>query len=172
MNTKDQTPADLVRRAQAGDPGSREALARVWLTRVYAAALARIGNAADADDLTQEVFYRAFRALPRLRDPARFGPWLMRIVQNGARDRFRGRPAPQSLEQAPEIAGHGVPPTDEGALRAWRHLKGDQRLICWLKIMEGMRFRDIAELTGNSKSAVYRSYCKGLERLRREVTRC
>ena len=165
------TTERLVRNAQAGDLPSREALARLWLSRVYGAALARVGNAADADDLTQEVFLRAFRALPSLRDAGRFGPWLLRIVRNAARDQYRRRrPAPQlpdSLEAHTQDT-----PLEGAALRAWRGLDGDARLVCWLKIMDGLRFRDIAELLGSSKSAVYRTYTKGLARMRKEVSRC
>jgi len=172
MRTEDETTAALVRRAQAGELPSREALARGWLARVYAAALARVGNAADADDLTQDVFYRAFRALPQLQDPGRFGPWLMQIVRNGARDRARRRPAARSLEAAPEVCGGEGAPRDASGLQAWRRLRGDQRLICWLRIIDGLPFRDIAELLGSSKSTVYRSFRKGLVKMRREVARC
>ena len=66
----DMTNETLVRKAQAGDVPSREALARRWLARVYGAALAQTRTAADADDLTQEAFLRAFRSLGTLKDPA------------------------------------------------------------------------------------------------------
>jgi len=170
--TREQNATErLVRSAQAGDLESREALARLWLSRVYGASLARLGNAADADDLTQEVFCRAFQALPRLRNPRRFGPWLLRIVRNAAHDRYRRRRPAAELPE--ELEGRGEQPSLEGAaLRAWRDLDGEARLVCWLKIMDGLRFVDIAELLGSSKSAVYRTYTKGLARMRKEVSRC
>ena len=161
----------LVRKAKEGHIESREALARLWLSRVYGASLAQLGNAADADDLTQEVFLRAFRALPRLRDPRRFGPWLLRIVRNAARDTYRRRrPTPELPDELPDRSEDA--PLEGAALRAWRALDGEARLVCWLKIMDGLRFVDIAELLGSSKSAVYRTYAKGLARMRKEVSRC
>ena len=163
--------AGLVRRAREGDVASREALARLWLSRVYGASLARLGNAADADDLTQEVFFRAFRALHRLRDPRRFGPWLLRIVRNAARDRYRRRRSAVELPDALEGRADKAP-LEGAALRAWRALDGEARLVCWLKIMDGLRFVDIAELLGSSKSAVHRTYAKGLARMRKELSRC
>jgi RNA polymerase sigma-70 factor (ECF subfamily) len=165
------TTEQLVLRAQAGDRSSRETLARLWLSRVRGAALALLGNAADADDLTQEAFLRAFRALPTLRDRERFGPWLLRIVRNAAKDRYRRRVL--EPETRAEVERHARDAEPEGAaLHAWRALDDEARLVCWLKIMDGLRLVDIAELLGCSKSAVHRTYTKGLARMRKEVTRC
>ncbi len=165
----------LVRKAQAGDIESREALAHAWLPRVYGVALACTGRAAEAEDLTQEAFYRAFGKLDSLRNPERFGPWICQIVRNAARD-LRRRPAPPAAlgdaqEQLRE-RGRSADTDTTGAVRAWRELPEDQRLVCWLKVMQGMPFREIANLTGTSKSAVYRLYGKGLTRLRKEMSRC
>ena len=44
--------------------------------------------------------------------------------------------------------------------------------MTWLKVMDGLRFEDIAELVGTSKSAVFRTFRKGLARLRKELSRC
>ncbi len=164
----------LVRRAQAGDIPSREALARRWLSRVYGAALARMRNPADADDLAQEALLRAFRGLAKLKDPARFGPWLLQIVRNAARDQYRRPARPTALgEQDGALEDDGSEPALDGdAVRAWRKLPGDERLVTWLRIMDGLRFEDIAELTGGAKSSVYRTFRKGLARLRKELSRC
>ncbi len=163
----------LVRKAQAGDIPSREMLARKWLSRVYGAALALTRNAADADELTQEAFLRAFRQLPRLRNAARFGPWILQIVRNAARDRHRRkRPAALGDGTAALASELGAQGAEGDAVRAWRALPDDQRLVTWLKVMEAYRFADIAELMGTSKSAVHRTFQKGLARLRKELSRC
>ena len=166
------TDEALIRRAREGDPASREMLARRWLGRAYGAALSKVGNAADAEDLVQEAFYRAFRELGRLKDPRRFGPWLLQIVRNAARDLHRrsGRSRPL-VDEAGLLAEEGAAP-DGAALAAWRTLPDDQRLVCWLKVMDGLPFRDIAALLGCSKSAAFRIYTKGIVRLRRELSRC
>ena len=166
------THDDLVLRAQAGDPESREALARRWLGRAYGAALARTRHAADAEDLVQEAFFRAFRSLGQLRDPTRFGPWLLRILRNAARDGRRRPGAGRPLDSAPEPATEDAPPLRGAALSAWRDLPEDLRLVCWLKVVEGYRLADIAELIGMSKSAAHRMVAKGIARLRKELSRC
>ena len=165
------TTEQLVKRAQRGDRGSREALARLWLARVYGAALAQLGNAADADDLTQDSFLRAFRNLRSLQDAGRFGPWILRIVKNAARDRFRRKRLEPHLADDLEVRTEDTP-LEGAALRAWRALDDEARLVTWLKIMDGLRLVDIAELLGCSKSAVHRTYTKALARMRKDVTRC
>jgi RNA polymerase sigma-70 factor (ECF subfamily) len=165
----------LVVRAQRGDAEGREGLARAWLPRLYGVALSITGRAAEAEDVIQEAFLRAFRSLAGLRDPSRFGPWILRIVRNAARDLARRPPRPSPLEDD----GRSLPGRDPGpseaaadAVVAWRGLPEDQRLVCWLKVVEGMALREIADLLGASKSAVDRTYRKGLERMRKETARC
>lgn len=167
----------LIRRAAGGDVTSREVLATRWLGRAYATALGKVGNPADAEDIVQEAFYRAFRKLAGLKDPSRFGPWLLQIVRNAARDLQRrgGRSRPLTAEgEIPDasLPQDGTPASDGSAVAAWRALPDDQRLVCWLKVMDGLPFRDIAALLGSSKSATYRLYTKGIARLRRELSRC
>lgn len=167
--------ADQVRDAQAGDAASREALARAWWPRLYAAALAITGRAADAEDLTQEAFHRAFRRLGSLRDPRRFGPWILQIVRNAARDARRRSQREAPLGDADRELRAGAPEGavgESGTVAAWRALPQDQRLVCWLKVVDGLPLREIGELLGCSKSTVYRTYRRGLARLRRDVARC
>ncbi|MHC5012455.1 MAG: RNA polymerase sigma factor [Planctomycetota bacterium] len=167
--------ASLVRRAQAGDRTSRDALARTWLPTVYAVALAHRGRPAEAEDLTQEAFYRAFRALRTLRDPERFGPWMIRIVRNAARDQARRPRPPAPLgERAGDVPGSpgSDPAGGDDVVRAWQRLPEQERLVCWLKVVDGIPFRQIADLLSASKSSVDRTYRRALARLRKELSRC
>ena len=163
----------LIRQAQRGDAASREALARAWLPPVYGVALGITGRAPDAEDVTQETFIRAFGALSTLRRPSRFGPWIVQIARNVARDQHRrARPvdlgdADAALAARPEGLG-----SDEATVHAWRRLPEDERLVVWLKVVDGMTIRAIAELLDRSKSAVDRSLRRALESMRRELSRC
>jgi RNA polymerase sigma-70 factor (ECF subfamily) len=83
--------AVLVRAAQQ-DPAAFAPLYRRYRHRVYAYLYARLTNAEDAADLTQQVFLRALAALPRYRTrSAPFGVWLFRIARNAAADLQRQR---------------------------------------------------------------------------------
>jgi RNA polymerase sigma-70 factor (ECF subfamily) len=163
---------ETVRRARGGDARAREDLARAWWPAVYGVALSVLGRAPDAEDATQEAFLRAFAALPSLRDGARFGPWILAIARNAARDQQR-RPAHHGLPAdaaSPGAAGPDGPA--DGALAAWRRLPEEERLVLWLRASEGLTFRQIAELLSTSKSAVDRTWRRALSRLSRETTRC
>jgi RNA polymerase sigma factor (sigma-70 family) len=95
-------PIERVREAQRGDTAAFAAL-----VDAHEAALRRFcdrltGGGAAAEDLAQETLLRAFQALPRLEDPARFGAWLFGIAMNLARVVWRRRRrAPLSLEELP-----------------------------------------------------------------------
>ena len=86
-----QTDAELVARARAGTPRADEAfreLVRRYQRTVYALTLSLV-RPADADDVAQEAFIRAFRNLDLLADPSRFGVWLRRITFGVAIDHVR-----------------------------------------------------------------------------------
>jgi RNA polymerase sigma-70 factor (ECF subfamily) len=87
----DEASVDLVRRAMDGDPIAFDRLAADRIDRAFRLAVAILGSEADARDAVQDAFVAAWRQLPRLRDPARFGPWLGRIVVNTCRMALRHR---------------------------------------------------------------------------------
>ncbi len=159
----------LVEQARSGDRTAREALAAKWLPVVHGVALARTGDAAAAEDLTQEAFLKAFAALERLRDARRFGPWLMRIVRNAVADRFRKKQREQG--QPLEVEPYEQPqPGESPVVDAWRMLPEDERLVCWLGVMQDLPLRTIAELMEMSKSRAHRLMQQGLARMRTELS--
>jgi RNA polymerase sigma-70 factor (ECF subfamily) len=81
----------IAERAQRGDRDAFTALVDGRLAGTYRTAMAILGNEADARDATQEIFVRAWRNLPELREPDRFGAWFGRIVVNTCRTAIRGR---------------------------------------------------------------------------------
>ena len=91
----------LVRRAQAGDQAAFRALVARHRDRAYALALRLTGSAADAEEVAQDAFVRAWRALPAFRREARFGTWLHRIVARLALDR-RVQLVARARREAPE----------------------------------------------------------------------
>lgn len=74
------------------------------VTDLYRMATAMVGTA-DAADVTQEALLAAWRDLPRLRDPARFGTWVRRILMNRCRDVLRHRARHASAELPSEVVG-------------------------------------------------------------------
>src|SRR6266849_7167136 len=80
--------SDLVRAAQAGDVASFELLYMKYAPVVHAIVLGRL-PAADADDVTQNVFITAYTKLASLREVAAFASWITRIARNAAEDHRR-----------------------------------------------------------------------------------
>lgn len=91
----------LVEDAQQGDRVAFGHLVERYERSVYATAMRRLGNDAEAQELVQEVFVQALRKIDQLREPLRFGGWLRSITQRMAINRAaRSRPA---ISADPEV---------------------------------------------------------------------
>lgn len=83
----------LVQNAKAGDADAFTELVRRYQAMAFGYAYSRVGDFHLAEDLAQQAFLAAWRSLPTLNDPARFGGWLRRIVQFECAHFFRDRDA-------------------------------------------------------------------------------
>jgi len=75
---------DLIAKARRGDVEAFNLLVSRWEKRVFNYLLRLVSNREDALDVSQEVFLKAYRNLPKLDDPTRFAGWLFRIAHNEA----------------------------------------------------------------------------------------
>ena len=100
----------LVHRAQSGDRDAFNELVLQFESRIFGIVMQRLRNTAEADEVVQEVFLRAFRKLPQLMDAERFGGWLCQIAVRLSINRAVRRPAETSVE--PE-SFDGFPETDD-----------------------------------------------------------
>lgn len=89
---------DTVLRAQAGSREAFDQLTELFYSRVYGIVMQRLRNTAEADEVTQEVFLRAFRKIGQLKDPAAFAGWLCQIAARLSINRAVRRPAETSCE--------------------------------------------------------------------------
>ena len=181
--------ADWVRRAQEGDVRAFEQLFQQYQRGIYNTVFQMIRNDADAADLTQEVFVRAYRALPRLQTPEAFTSWLYRIAVNLSRNwlRDRGRVRVESLEQPGEEGEEGNtreiadPNSDPAVLAQTRDmqervqkaiagLSPDHRRVVTLHHLEGMPVEEIARIVGCSIGTVKSRLSRAREHLRRKLS--
>ena len=79
----------LIRRVQAGDAEAFYQLVRPYERAVFLAAVAIVKNDADAEEVAQEAILKAFKALARFRQEAKFSTWLIQIAINEAKMRLR-----------------------------------------------------------------------------------
>ena len=88
MRTED---GDLIRQCKNGDSAAFGLLVDKYKEGIYALAYARLRNSADAEDLTQEVFIKAYRNLRMLKHYDRFRSWLYAITSNLAKNFLRSK---------------------------------------------------------------------------------
>jgi RNA polymerase sigma-70 factor (ECF subfamily) len=151
----------LVERARRGDHDAFATLVDRRLAATYRTAIAILGNEADARDATQEIFLRAWRNLPELREADRFDAWFGRIVVNSCRTAIRGRrrrivreisvgSLPGEGEQLPSAAhAHDDRTADvEVIQRALDRLSAADRSLLALHHLEHLSLGDIGERLG------------------------
>lgn len=115
---------ELVRRAQGGDEAAFRRLVERHGGRAHALALRILRSTSDAEEVAQDAFVRAWRALPGFRGDSAFSSWLYRIVARRAFDRaavLKGRRAREAdIEHAGDLPAAAAGPDPEGRERARR----------------------------------------------------
>jgi RNA polymerase sigma-70 factor (ECF subfamily) len=125
--------AALIERARRGDRAAYGELVREHQEIAFRVAFLITRSAADAEDVTQEAFIKAWRAIGRFRTDAPFRPWLLRIVTNEARNRVRSNRRRREVA-APDIGAMDGPgptpqPVDPAPSPEERVLAADQRRL-------------------------------------------
>ena len=164
---------DLILKAQTGDVNAYNVLVSRWEKRVFAYLVRSVGNREDALDLAQDTFLKAYRGLPKLADPERFPQWLFRIAHNESISMHRrSRPVAgkDELEAAasysPELRTRAGAETTLMVEQALANLPEDQREAVALKVYQGFKFHEIAEITGAPLSTVKSRVYAGFEALK------
>ena len=159
-----------VRGAQAGSVADLEALFRAHWSRAHRAAYLVVGDAAAAEDIAQESFLAAVRALDRFDRRRPFGPWLHRIVVNRAIDWARARKLRAEAELGDAVAAPDPPePADESVAAAIRQLSPEHRAVIVLRYLLEYTPGEIAELLGLPRGTVNSRLRRGLDALKEQV---
>ncbi len=167
---------DLVNRVQEGDPAALGALYDRLADRIYRFSLFRVGNHADAEDLTQRTFLKMIEALPRYqRRGIPFEAWLFRLARNAAIDLMRGRRRHESLDSASELRSEEPGPEAAAeqaaeltaARRAMEHLTEEQREVISYRFAAGLSPREIGLLMGRREGTIRALQFRALNAMRR-----
>lgn len=151
----------LVKRCKEGDLKAFDELVNFYQNKVYTIAYRFMGNHADASDLAQDAFIKAYRSLLSFRGDSSFATWLYRIVTNVCRDELRkqsrykkislddamlysgGNPSLEASEMTPEEYME----SEEKKDLVQKHLNAlseDQRLILVMREIQGLSYEEIA----------------------------
>ena len=177
--TQDDSDQQLVERVQAGDKAAFDLLVRKYQHRVLKLVGRFVSDAAEAEDVAQEAFLKAYRALASFRGDSAFYTWLYRIAINTAKNALvsnRRRPVdfdldlqdPQQYDRHARLKEGDTP---EGVLlteeirnvveRAMEQLPEDLRTAIILRELEGLSYEEIAEAmdcpVGTVRSRIFRA---------------
>ena len=172
---------ELIRRAVQGDVSTFNRLVEIYQREVYNLCYRILGDAAAADDATQETFISAYHGIGRFRGGT-FRAWILRIAGNKCRDQLRaqrrratiplddvsaelesGQQSPEECAAARELGNH--------ICRALAILPFDQRMAVVLRDIEGLDYREIAQATGWSMGTVKSRISRGRAALRPHLER-
>jgi RNA polymerase sigma-70 factor, ECF subfamily len=153
---------DLIGQARRDNVEAFNLLVSRWEKRIYNYLLRLVKNREDALDLAQDVFLKAYQNLRKLEDPDRFGPWIYRIAHNEAYSYLRKNRPETDLDDAqfepwlePGPSRRMLPIEVSLAVeRALGRLSRDQREAVVLKIYQGFKFEEMAEILGCPVSTV------------------
>ncbi len=165
----DHTDEQLMEQSRKG---SREALSELIQRRhgaVYSLCYRMMGNAAEAEDLTQESFLRLYRSLDKFRPGMRVRPWLHKIVVNLCLDALRKRrTAVLQLDELAEGACQPQPPRGDelpeeaflgreaqlAVQDALLRLPSEYRVVLVLRYLEDLSYQEVADTLGVPLSTI------------------
>jgi RNA polymerase sigma-70 factor (ECF subfamily) len=169
---------DLILEARKG-PGARSVeafnlLVSRWEKRVFHYILRLLRNREDALDVTQDVFLKAYQNLTKLDDPARWASWLFRIAHNESFSllrKVRHEDNELAVEPATGEAASRLFPLELSLSveRALGRLSPDQREAVVLKIYQGFKFEEMAEILDTPVSTVKSRVYAGLDQLKNSL---
>ncbi|MFH1169379.1 MAG: sigma-70 family RNA polymerase sigma factor [Chloroflexota bacterium] len=165
--------AGLVSRAAGGDTEAFGRLYSIYVERIYRYAFYKVRDKMTAEDITEEVFIKAWNAIGSCRGKEKtFSPWLYRIAHNCMVDTFRSQPRQQSLE-AEDMSAVSDPKLELEAgldqmdlLEAVSSLPRNQWQVIVLKFIDGLDNREIGQVTGKKQGAIRALQMRGLATLR------
>jgi len=145
---------DAVRRARQGDVGAFEIVYRAHAARIYALCRRMVGDDAQARDLVQDVFVRAWERLTTFREQSAFGTWLHRLAVNVVLEQLRSRKRDDARHTDADewLAGPGSLAerldTRMDLDKALARLPAGARTVFLLHDIEGYSHDEIAQMTG------------------------
>jgi RNA polymerase sigma-70 factor (ECF subfamily) len=175
---RDGDPSDLelVQAGRSGDEAALGMLVRRHHAAAFRVAVSLVKQDDLAQDVVQDAFMKAFRALDGFRGDAAFRTWILTITANEARGALRrqGRRRETALEDAGPVESGEMSPAsaaivaDEAgrAREMLERLPEKQRMSVSLRIEEGLSFKEIGEIIGSSEGAARVNYFHGIRRLR------
>lgn len=163
---------NTIHRALTGDESALAQIYDAYAKPIYRYHYSRVGNAADAEDLTSQTFMAVLESLPRYQHRGRFTAWMFQIARNKAMDHFRGNHNESDVTEfvadtaQAEALETVVRNESRAKLKAlMRLLSEDEKELLRLRFTAELSFVQIGQLLGRSEDAVRKSIRRILDRL-------
>lgn len=167
--------AEWIRRAAKGDANAFARLYDTYYDEVYRFIFHRVSDQQTAEDLTSQLFFKAWNNLGRYEARGfRFGAWLLQIARNMVIDHYRTRKETVALEPnatmkadpAANVAKNVERKLEGERIRSMlRHLTDDQKEVLTLKFINGLSTKETAEVMQKKQGAIRALQMRGLQTL-------
>ena len=167
--------------ARRGDPSAFESLVRSVQRPVYGLALRLLGNEAEASEVSQEAFLRAYQNLHKYDESRPFDLWMMAITRNLCLDLLRRRTKvkTQELEPMKDFLPNGEVSLEDGAIARQQHqsleaalatLSADDREVLALYYVQKRTTKEIAQVLGCAPGTIMARLFRAREKLRKQMS--
>jgi RNA polymerase sigma-70 factor (ECF subfamily) len=172
---------ETVRRALRGDTAAFHDVVNLYGRRLYAVAYGIVQNCAEAEDVVQETFLKAYARRWMIRDPEKLPAWLNRTARNLALDTVRKHRPEAVPHDDPAIVGvadDGAPCPSANLCAEERmglvrqlldQLPDHHRVAITLRFMEGMDYREIEQTMGLNRGALRGILARAMKTLRKSL---
>jgi RNA polymerase sigma-70 factor (ECF subfamily) len=171
-NIKVQDDVELVRAAQL-NPAAFKQLYQKWLTPVYRYFYFRVGSKTEAEDLTSQVFLKAFESLPRYKDRGSFSAWLFSIAHAKVVDYYRRASRETTSTMVDEGGDSQADIQANEDLRMVMQLLAkcseEEQEMVRLRYMAELNYRQIGDILNRSEEAVRKSITRLINRLQAQM---
>lgn len=187
---EDGTDAELVAAVLRGDATAYRGLVERYQNRVYTLVYGVVRDHEEAKDITQDALVKAFRSLSSCREPSRFRSWLLTMAMNLAIDANRRRvhrPEPGPVDDMAVGAANGeydgfthedtparryeMGQMHKDLLKVLDSLPEDQKQVVLLRELEGLSYKEIAEITNTADGTVMSRLYYARKRLQEVMNR-
>ena len=174
-----QTTEKLIEEIKKGDQVAMNALLSQWYSRICQYAYRYTGDKSLSKEICQQTFITVFKKLNQLENPAKFRPWVFSIVINCCKNHYRSLKYHDTLENTYVSKMVSIEPNAHERLvkaekveqlkKALQKIPNDQRTVIILKVYEGMKFREIADILETSENTVKSRMYYGLTALKKTL---
>jgi RNA polymerase sigma-70 factor (ECF subfamily) len=169
---------ELVARMRKGEADAFQLVMDQWQHRVYNFALRYSNDQHFAHEVVQKTFIQVFEKIDQLKDPSKLRSWLYKIASNNccSEGRLKSRHHHSNMEQQVAISeiDHDTPARkfEKKELtimvkEVLQQIPSDQRQVIIMKEYEGLKFREIADVLGESENTIKSRMYYGLDAMRK-----